>query len=166
MAKEGNGSNTRSRSPKSIKVEGESPALSFDSLWDKIGPELNAFEDKIKGVVGALVNQEVARIEKKLDGNQDENNKRFASMESKFDKLESNLDQKFIALPATIAGNPHPLPAGTGPNEAASSGDGNRPSYAAMAATPAPFVVEDVTTPAFNRKLNPTIWYCNVHDKT
>ena len=151
MAKEGNGSNTRSRSPKSTPVV-ESPALSFDSLWDKVGPELNAFEDKIKGVVGALVNQEVARIEKKLDGNEDENNKKFASMESKFDKLESNFDQKFIALQATIAGNPHPLPAGTGPNEAASSGDGNRPSYAAMAANPAPFMVEDVTTPASNRK--------------
>ena len=78
MAKEGNGSNTRSRSPKSTPVV-ESPALSFDTLWNKVGLELDAFEDKINGVVGALVNQEVARIGKKLDGNQDEINKKNTS---------------------------------------------------------------------------------------
>ena len=61
MAKDGN---TRSRSPKSTPVV-EAPALSFESLWDKVGPELNAFQEKVKGVVGAMVNQEVARIEKK-----------------------------------------------------------------------------------------------------
>ena len=87
-------------------------------------------------------------------------------MESKFDKLESNLDKKFSAIQASIAGNPPPSPAGTGPTVAASSGDGARPSYAAVAATPAHFMFEDVTTPSFNRKPNPSILYCNVHDKT
>ena len=103
MAREGN---TRSRSPHNSKEE--TPTLSFDFLWEQVGLQLNAFEDKIKNVVRALVNQEVARIEKKTDGNQDVNNDRFASMESKFDKLESNLDKKFSALQATIAGNPPP----------------------------------------------------------
>ena len=124
MAKEGD---TRSRSPKSSKVD-ETPALSFDSLWEQVGPQLDVFEDKIENVVGALVNQEVARIEKKIDGNQNVNNDKLASVESKFDKLESILDKKFSALQATIAGNPRPSPAGTGPNVAASSGDGIRPS--------------------------------------
>ena len=87
-------------------------------------------------------------------------------MESKFDKLESNLVEKFSAIQASITGNPLPSPAGSGPNVAASSGDGARPSYAAVAATPAPFMVEDVTTPASHRKPNPTILYCNVHGKT
>ena len=64
MAKDGIGNNTRSRSPKN-KVPEEPQALSFESMWEKVGPELEAFEGKIKHVVGALVNQEVARIEKK-----------------------------------------------------------------------------------------------------
>ena len=60
----GNNDNGRSRSPKGNK-EDEVPALSFESLWDKVSPELVAFEGKIKNVVGALVNQEITRLEKK-----------------------------------------------------------------------------------------------------
>ena len=61
--------NGRSRSPPSNakgNKEDEVPVLSFESLWDKVSPELVAFEGKIKNVVGALVNQEITRIEKKM----------------------------------------------------------------------------------------------------
>ena len=65
---------TRSRSPKDNKGAIVEPVLSFEFMWKTMAPELDArdaaFKESVKSVVGALVNQEVARIETKIDDNQ------------------------------------------------------------------------------------------------
>ena len=64
----------RSRSPKASAAsngnDSEPPVLSFESMWHRMEPKLDDFKGSIKQVVGALVNQEVARIETKIDFNQ------------------------------------------------------------------------------------------------
>ena len=86
----------RSCSPKDNKGDGKAETvLSFESMWKQMEPELDArekhFKDSVKNVVGALVNQEVARIEAKIDTNHERNEGKLGSrtlgnkFESKFD---------------------------------------------------------------------------------
>ena len=103
----------RSRCPKNAQgsasdangKQSEPCALSLDSIWKQMEPALDkrdiAFKESVKGVVGALVNHEVARVETKLDSNHTRNDEKFVSMEAKFDSrfdaLEANLLQAISA---------------------------------------------------------------------
>jgi hypothetical protein len=165
----------RSRSPKtnasnSNKVD--EPVLSFDTMWNQMEPKLDDFKTSIKQVVGVLVNQEVARIEAKIDSNQKSNDTKFESLETKFDTMQSTFDSKLSKIEKAISDGFNPLPMAS--SVAGSSGDrggaSGAPTYASVSSNGAgvapPFMVDDVTTPTFHRKPDPTKLYCNVHDKT
>ena len=70
---------------------------------------------------------------------------------------------------------PAPAPSGAAPGSSGGSADVANsfprpnglvfPPYSMVAGGPAPYLVEDVTTPTFNRRPNPTKLFCNIHDK-
>ena len=170
----------RSRSPKTNASNSNKdevpPVLTFDTMWDQMEPKLDDFKTSIKQVVGVLVNQEVARIEAKIDNNQKSNDSKFESLETKFDTkfdaMQTNFDSKLSKIEKAISDGfgPHPLASSVAGSSGVSGGAGVAPTYASVSSNGAsvapPFVADDVTTPTFNRKPDPTKLFCNVHDKT
>ena len=180
----------RSRSPKQAQPNApgqasDSSLLPVDeatkkmqaSIWAQFEPELDkkneSFKETIKGVVGAMVNQEVARIETKLDAYQTSNDEKFVSLENKIDTKFESFEAKLLQAINTQSASP-PI---SGPSQGSAGGRDPGgidapmqsapafPSYAAVAGGPPPFLGDDVTTPTFNRRLDPTKLFCNIHER-
>jgi len=112
------------------------------------------FENEIKQVVGMHVKAEVERLEKKVDSG-------FAEIKDAIEGLKKTM----VSQPAPSA--PAPAPSG-GSSEVH---PGLRPtpgglSFAEAVGAPGQQpVVNDVTTPSFFRRPNPTKLFCNLHDR-
>jgi hypothetical protein len=177
----------RSRSPKQSNAPGQASGeqIPIDEatkkmhadIWAKFEPELDkkneSFKETIKGVVGAMVNQEVSRLETKLDANQVRNDEKFVSLENKIDTKFESFEAKMLqAINSQSTSRPAP-----GPSQGSAGGQSSGgfdvpmqnasapPSYAAVAGGQPPFPGNDVTTPSFNRRLDPTKLFCNIHEK-
>ena len=154
----------RSRSPAGTTGKGKECKISeldesFVALWAKhVEPKMakknEDFQNEIKQVVGMHVKAEVERLEKKVDTG-------FADIKSAIDGLK-----------AAIATHP-PVPP---PAPAAPAAGGGTEVRQALRSSPLSFAEavvagaqqsagNDVTTPNFNRKLNPTKLFCNLHDR-
>ena len=187
MSKDGN--TNRSRSPRgSLDDEGESMETKLMVLWnkqieplmaaqnevrDKVLAEQNEARDTaVKSLVCGLVSSEVKRLEEKMDSG-------FVDVHAKVDSGFVGVDKRFgtvnealarIEQAITAYPAPAPMPSGgsLGPGASgATSAPLAAPSYAGILASPPqhPVVENDVTTPAFTRKTNPTKLFSNMHGK-
>ena len=178
----------RSRSPKDSTPEESNESIEdkIMSLWKKqIEPLLDeesaarekqneARETALKGLVVGLVSSEVNRLEGKMDTG-------FVEVHSKVDSGFVEVDKKFgtvnealVRIENAIASNPAPAPFPPPPggsqvpraSGAAGSQSLSAPSYAGILASPLQQpVANDVTTPSFNRRTNPTKLFTNFHGR-
>jgi len=162
----------RSRSPAGSKGDGFKGDVGdldekFDKLWAKhLEPKMveknKEFEAEIKNVVGSFVKTEVDRLQEKVDI-------RFTEVEKKVDNGFADIRAAIDGLKQTFASPPPvpPLaPAAGGGNEVRQVLRSSPLSFSeAVAAGSQQPAGNDVTTPNFNRKLNPTKLFCNLHDR-
>ena len=162
----------RSRSPKSTQsAEDSELEARILSVWTKtiqpLAQEQNdTFQGAIKGMVVGIVSTEVKQLEQQMqDG--------FVEVHTKFDEKFSNVNSTLERIEKAIAATPAPPPMPQsggllGPSIARSSNQPlAAPTYAGILGSPSfPQPVEnDVTTPAFTRKTNPTKLFSNMHGK-
>ena len=151
----------RSRSPAGAMGKGKDCKNTdldenFVALWAKhVEPKMakknEDFQNEIKHVVGMHVKAEVERLEAKVDTG-------FADIKSAIEGLK-----QAIATPPPV---PPPAPAASGGVEVRQALRSSPLSFseAVVAGAQQP-AGNDVTTPNFNRKLNPTKLFCNLHDR-
>ena len=154
---------------------GEGLEDNFSKLWaSQLEPKLAAhakataeqaaeknkeFEKDIQKLVGSFVKTEVDRLEKKLDNGLADVNANIAGLATTLAGIQASL-----ASPNPPA--PTPAPAAGGGNEVRQALRSSPLSFSeAVAAGSQQSAGNDVTTPNFNRKLNPTKLFCNLHDR-
>jgi len=174
MSKEGE----RSRSPKSSKTDDSDLETRMLALWTKsiqplVTEQNDTFCGVVKGMVVGIVSTEIKDLENKMQTGFVEVNTKFGKLENKVDEsfsdVKSTLERLEKAIATSSAPPPMPQTGGLlGPGIARSSGQGlAAPSYAGVVGSPAfqQPVENDVTTPAFTRKTNPTKLFSNMHGK-
>ena len=150
----------------------------FAAIWDTVGPKLDnklgdfatGFKEEVKGVVNSMVKTHVERLEKKIDSNQQLTNTNIKNLEKqmddKFSDLEGNLLKAIQASKDAPGPPPAPAPGGSSGGEVRQALRSSPLSFAdAVVAGAQQSAGNDVTTPNFNRKLNPTKLFCNLHDR-
>ena len=156
----------RSRSPKQSAADSDLETK-MSAMWTKtIEPLMqeknNACETAVKGLVVGLVSGEVNQLEAKMETG-------FVEVHEKFKSVNSTLER----IEKAIATNPAPplsQPGGLlGPGIAGSAVQHPlaAPSYASVVSS-SPYqqpAENDVTTPPFTRKTNPTKLFANLHCK-
>ena len=153
--------------------KGEDTKSLTDQILEQLGPKLDKanadFMDATKSVVGSLVNQQIERLEKKIADNQQATQKQIADNQAAAQKQFADLETNLLKAIKASNSPPAPAPAPTGGSPEVHPGlrptPGGR-SFAEAAGAPGQQpVVNAVTTPAFNRKPNPTKLFCNLHDR-
>lgn len=165
----------RSRSPRNGDKKDEQEEVSeleakMLAMWNKsIEPLMqdkhDAMVSGIQKMVSGLVSGEVNRIETKVVGLETKVDSGFEDVNKKFENVNLALEriEKHFSAPAS---SPRPQPQGSQGSGADSSHGGQ--SYASIVASSAPSpqsVANDVTTPSFNRKANPTKLFANLHGR-
>ena len=166
----------RSRSPRTGDKKDDQEDVSeleakMLAMWNKsIEPLMQEKHDAVvKGIqsmVVGIVSGEVTRIETKVVGLETKVDSGFEDVNQKFGNVNLALEriEKAIAAPSA---SPLPRPQGGSQGSGAGSSNGVQ-SFASIVASSSPLpqsVVNDVTTPSFNRKANPTKLFANLHGK-
>ena len=166
------GEKGRSRSPRSGDKGNDEDTSDLEAkmlaMWQQtIEPKMQEKHDEmvkgVQGIVVGLVSAEVLRVEKKVEG-----------LETKVDGIETKVDgvssavERIEKVLASLPASPLPMPQGGTQGSGADSSNGAQ-TYASIVASspslPQP-VANDVTTPSFNRKANPTKLFANLHART
>ena len=173
--------NTDSNSA-AITPAGDKPKIDgFDEIWDTLGPKMDnklsdfssGFKEDVKNVVNSMVKDQVDRLEKKIESNQQLTNTNLKNLEKQMDGKFSTMEGNLLkAIQASKDAPAPPAPSGApeggatgGPSFTVADGKNRFEPRPGVANSTCPPWINQVTTSHFNRVPDATKLFCNIHDR-